>query len=63
MKRLKTEAHLTDERKGTAPGVIHTNIKVSIGGQFNHIVAYGGRTYLGEHGNEVRIVGGQVELV
>lgn len=63
MRRLKTEAHLTEDLKGTAPGVIHTNILVDIGGQVNHIVAYGGKTYLGDQGREVRIVGHRVELV
>ena len=63
MRRPKTEAHLTDDRKGTAPGVIHTNFKVDINGQYDHIVAFGGKTYLGEHGHEVRIVGGIVQLV
>jgi hypothetical protein len=63
MRRPKTEAHLTDDRKGTAPGVIHTNFKVDINGQYDHIVAFGGKTYLGEHGHEVRIVGGMVQLV
>ncbi len=63
MRRLKTDAHLTDDRKGVAPGVIHTNIQVKIGGQYNHIVAFGGKIYLGDHGAEVRIVAGHVELV
>lgn len=63
MRRLKSDAHLTDERKGTAPGVIHTNIHVVIAGQTNHIVTFQGKTYLGEHGNEVRIIGGRIELV
>ena len=63
MRRPKTEAHLTDDRKGTAPGVIHANFKVDINGQYDHIVAFGGKTYLGEHGHEVRIVGGMVQLV
>ena len=63
MRRPKADAHLTDDRKGTAPGVIHTNIHVNIGGQTNHIVTYKGKTYLGEHGHEVRVVGGMVELV
>lgn len=63
MRRLKTDAHLTDDLKGIAPGVIHTKIHVNVGGQINHIVTYGGKTFLGEHGNEVRIVSGRVELV
>ena len=63
MRRPKTEAHLTDDRKGTAPGVIHTNIHINIGGQINHIVTYQGKTYLGTEGSEVRIVGGHIELV
>lgn len=63
MRRLKTESHLTDDRKGIPPGVIHTNIPVTIGGYKNHLVVYNGRFYLGEHGREVRIVGKQVELV
>lgn len=63
MRRPKAEAHLTDDRKGTAPGVIHTNIHVSIGGQINHIVTYKGKTYLGTEGSEVRLVDGHIELV
>lgn len=63
MRRLKSEAHLTDDLKGIAPGVIHTNVKVNVGGQYNHIVAYGGRTYLGNCGKEVRITKGGIELV
>lgn len=63
MRRLKTEAHLTEDLKGIAPGVIHTKILVDIGGQINHIVGYKGKTFLGEHGREVRIVGTRVELV
>jgi len=63
MRRLKTEAHLTDDRKSTPPGVIHTNILVDIEGYVNHIVAFGGKTYLGDNGREVRIVGGRIELV
>lgn len=63
MRRLKTEAHLTDDRKGTAPGVIHTNIHVNIGGHINHIVTYKGKTFLGDEGSEVRLVGGAVSLV
>lgn len=63
MRRLKTDSHLTDDRKGIAPGVIHTKILVDIGGYQNHIVAFGGKTYLGDHGREVRIVGRRVELV
>lgn len=63
MRRRKADAHLTEDRKGIAPGVIHTNIQVMIGGQYDHIVAYGGKTYLGEQGHEVQIVGGKVEFV
>lgn len=63
MRRHKNDAHLTEDLKGVAPGVIHTNIHVSIGTERNHIVSYGGKTYLGEHGNEVRIIGGRIELV
>lgn len=63
MRRLKSEAHLTDDRKGIAPGVIHTNIRVLIGGQCNHIVTFEGKTYLGEHGCEVRLINGKVTLV
>ena len=59
----RADAHLTDDRKGTAPGVIHTNIHVNIGGQINHIVTYQGKTYLGTEGSEVRLVGGHIELV
>lgn len=63
MRRRKADAHLTDDRKGIAPGVIHTNIQVMINGQYDHIVAYAGKTYLGEQGHEVHIVGGKVEFV
>lgn len=63
MRRLKTEAHLTDDLKGIPPGVIHTNIHVNIGGQINHIVTYRGKTFLGDEGNEVRLVGDHIELV
>lgn len=63
MRRPITDAHLTDERKGVAPGVMHTNIHVQIGGELDHIVTYGGKTYLSEHGNEVRLIGGRIELV
>lgn len=63
MRRPKCNAHLTDDLKGVAPGVIHTNMHVKIGTEQNHIVTYQGKTYLGEHGNEVRIVGGRVVLV
>lgn len=63
MKRRKTDAYLTDKLKGTAPGVIHTKIFVNIRGHVNHIVTFEGKTYLGVHGNEVRIVGGKVVLV
>lgn len=63
MRRLKTESHLTEDLKGTPPGVIHTKILVDIGGYVNHIVAFGGKTYLGDQGREVRIVGSHIELV
>lgn len=63
MRRLKSDAHLTDDRKGIAPGVIHSNIIVEIGGHYNHIVTYQGKTYLGDCGCEVRIIGSRVELV
>lgn len=63
MRRLKCKAHLTDDLKGVAPGVMHTNIRVLIGSEQNHIVTFEGKTYLGEHGNEVRLVNGRVELV
>lgn len=63
MKRLKSEAHITDDLKGIAPGVIHTNFKVMIGGQYDHIVAFGGKIYLGEHGCEIRLIGGSVVLI
>lgn len=63
MRRLKTDAHKTDDLKGVAPGVMHTNMHVMIGGEQNHIVTYQGKTYLGEHGHEVRIVSGGIELV
>lgn len=63
MRRLKTDAHLTNDRKGIPPGEMHTNIKVRIGDVENHIVTYKGKTYLGYHGCEVRIVEDKVELV
>lgn len=44
IRRLKTEAHLTDDFKGTALGVIHTKIIVDIGGYKNHIVTFKGKT-------------------
>lgn len=55
MRRLKSEAHLTDERKGVAPGEIHLNIPISIGGMQNHIVTYNGKTFLAHTGQEVKI--------
>lgn len=63
MRRPVGLAHLTNECKGVAPGVIHTNIHVRIGGEQNHIVSYGGKTYLGKHGNEVRLAGDRIEFV
>ena len=63
MRRLKIDAHLTDDRKGTAPGEIHTNIPVPIGGYTNHLVTYKGKTYLGSSGIEVGYIGGRYVLV
>lgn len=63
MRRLKSDSHLTNDLKGVAPSVIHTNIKVQIGKEIDYIVTYGGKTYLGEHGNEVRLIDGGIELV
>lgn len=62
MRRLKTDAHITDDLKGIAPGVIHTKILVDIGGYVNHIVTYEGKTYLGDCGQEVRITRRGIEL-
>lgn len=55
MRRLKTDSHLTDARKGMRPGEMHSNITVNIGGTQNHIVAYNGKTYLAHSGREVKI--------
>lgn len=56
MRRLKTDAHLTETRKGIPPGVVHLNIKVNIGGVENHLVSFNGKTYLEGFGKEVRIL-------
>lgn len=63
MRRLKTDSHLTDNLKGIAPGEMHLNIKVNIGGTMNHLVAYNGKTYLGHYGREVRLQSGKISLV
>ena len=63
MRRLKTDACLTEERKGITPGVMHLNIHVKINGEQNHLVTYQGKTYLAEHGNEVKIEQGRITLV
>ena len=63
MRRLKTEAHLTDDRKGDAPGEIHLNFMIPINGIMNHIVSYKGKTYLAEHGREITIDKGKITLV
>lgn len=53
MKRLKSEAYLTDVRKGEAPGEIHTTQKVNILGIENYLVLYKGKIYLEKTGLEV----------
>lgn len=63
MRRLKTDAGLTDKCKGIAPGVMHLNIYVNINGVQNHLVTYQGKTYLAELGNEVKIDHGRITLV
>lgn len=63
MKRAQRDAHLTEDRKGMAPGVIHTRSGVFINGEYNHIVSYGGKFYLGNHGQEIRINGDKIEFV
>ena len=63
MRRPKENACLTDRLKGIAPGVMHTNVNITIGGYTNHLVAYQGKTYLGDAGREVRLIGSTVELV
>lgn len=65
MRRLKTDSHLTDDRKGVAPGEIHLNIPIEIGGSLNHIVTYKGRTFLADRLREVKIDldKGTIELV
>ncbi len=65
MRRLKSDAHLTDDLKGTPPGEIHLNIPVTIGGTLNHIVTFNGKTYLADRVREVKIDldKGTIELV
>jgi len=63
MRRLKSDAHLTDDRKGVAPGVAHSEILVMINGVCNHVVTFEGKTYLGNHGNEVRLTENGIELL
>lgn len=63
MRRLKTDSHLTDDRKGMPPGEIHLNFVVNIHGIQNHIVSYKGKTYLGYCGREVRLDEGKITLV
>lgn len=55
MRRLKSNSHLTDQRKGVQPGVIHLNMSVNIGGRSNHIVSYSGKTFLAHDGREIRV--------
>ena len=63
MRRLKTDAHLTEDLKGVAPGEIHLNFMIPINGVMNHIVSYNGKTYLAEHGREIIIDKGRIKLV
>lgn len=53
MRRPKENAYLTDVRKGSAPGEIHTKVIVTIGTEENYIVLYQGKTYLGLNGHEI----------
>ncbi len=55
MRRLKSAAHLTADLKGEAPGEIHLNIPIKVGGTLNHIVTYKGKTYLADRAREVKI--------
>ncbi len=65
MRRLKTDSHLTNDRKGTPPGEIHLNIPINVGGTLNHIVTYDGKTFLADSAREVKIDfdKGTIELV
>ena len=63
MRRHKADSALTEQRKGNAPGVIHLNVCVNINGHKNHLVAYGGKTYLAESGREVRVSGSQLTIL
>lgn len=63
MRRRKADSVLTEQRKGNAPGVIHLNVSVNINGHKNHLVAYGGKTYLAEIGREVRVSGSQLTIL
>lgn len=63
MRRLKTDAFLTEKLSGVAPGVIHLKIHVTINGILDHLVTYQGKTYLEKHGNEVKIDHGHITLV
>lgn len=53
MRRLKNDAHLTDERKGIAPGYTETKIIVPIGGYCDNVIIYEGKTFLKHYGNEI----------
>lgn len=63
MRRLKTDSRLTDDRKGIAPGEMHLNIPVKVGGVHNHIVTYKGKTYLAHNGREVKIDFNKMSIV
>lgn len=63
MRRLKTDAYLTEKRKGIAPGEMHLEIEIDIQGMRNHLVSYNGKTYLGHSGREVRLDKGDIVLV
>lgn len=63
MKRLKSDSHLTEDLKGEAPGEIHLNIQIPINGIMNHIVTYKGKTYLADHGHEIKIIDGKIILL
>ncbi len=65
MRRLRSLSYLTEERMGKAPGEMHLNIPINVGGSHNHIVTFNGRTYLADRGREVKIDWnkGSIELV
>lgn len=62
MKRLKSKAHLTDDRKGLPPGEIHLTVPLPINGMQVHLVTYKSKTYLAETGQELILKDGKVSL-